>query len=403
MEIIRIGVIGCGARLKTVIKDLVAEKGVQVSGVWDPTPENAQNLLRIAGNPDGTLYDSYESLVKDPSLDWVMVGSPNVFHKEQIIAAFEQGKNVFSEKPLATSIDDCVAINAAHKKSGKQFATGFVLRYSPLYRKVKEIFDSGQLGEIISVDANENIPPQHGAFMAASWRRCRGVAGPHILEKCVHDLDLFNWFTESVPLRIAAFGGNNYFVPEHAAQFDTHRETYTAWFEDGVEHIDANPFSCDKTSEDNVVCILEYATGVRVQFQATMANPIPERRMYFHCTRGNLIVDLYSMSVVVQTIDDDSTSRYEYPQGPGHGGGDVIIAQELAAAMISGGVPKCGGTEGLYSTVVALAVDEARLQGKIIDMTPLWMKLGVVVPDSGAPYGVTVNSSVNEADSTIRC
>ncbi len=393
MKIIRVGVIGCGTRLMTITKELASEKQVFIAGAWDPNQKNAQALLRAADNYGGMIYDSLEALLNDTSLDWIMVGSPNVFHKDQIIAAFEHGKHVFSEKPLAITIEDCVAINAAHKKSGKQFATGFVLRYSPLYRKVKEIIDSEIMGKIVSIDANENIPPYHGAYIAADWRRHREIAGPHILEKCVHDLDLFNWFTGSVPLRVAAFGGNNYFILENATNFDQHRPTYTTWFESGRLPPETNPFTSDKTIEDNIVCILEFANRARVQFQATMANPIPERRMYFHCTRGNLIVDLYTMKIIVKTIDGPVASVFDFEKSANHGGGDAVIAQELAESMKTGEKPKCGGKEGLRSTVVALAIDEARIQGKVVDLAPLWIQLSVATPDKSAPYGVRVNQA----------
>ena len=71
----------------------------------------------------------YKALLKDPKIQWVMIGSKNCLHKEHCISAFEAGKNVFCEKPLAISVDECVAIRNAQKKYGKIFATGFVLRY----------------------------------------------------------------------------------------------------------------------------------------------------------------------------------------------------------------------------------------------------------------------------------
>ncbi|MBL8992871.1 MAG: Gfo/Idh/MocA family oxidoreductase, partial [Spirochaetia bacterium] len=178
---VQVGVIGCGQRLQFLTKILGAEQGVEFSGAWDPNAENAKKLLTSAGSPEGRVYDSYQELVADPKIDWIMVGSPNVFHKEHILAGFAAGKHVFTEKPLATRIEDCVSINEAHERSGKLFATGFVLRYSPLYRKAKEILTSGALGKIVSIDANENIAPDHGAYIMVNWRRHRELSGPHIL------------------------------------------------------------------------------------------------------------------------------------------------------------------------------------------------------------------------------
>ena len=84
-----------------------------------------------------------------------MIFTPNACHKEAILAAFEAGKHVFAEKPLATTLTDCQTIYKAWRRSGCHFMTGFVLRCSKLYRKVKELLDSKVVGEIVCMDANE--------------------------------------------------------------------------------------------------------------------------------------------------------------------------------------------------------------------------------------------------------
>ncbi|MEM9424813.1 MAG: Gfo/Idh/MocA family oxidoreductase, partial [Spirochaetota bacterium] len=292
VSMLNIGVIGCGFRSISLISHFKGRKGVRIWGAWDPIQSNARLLLQHQQQPDGKIYSSFEELVNDQQVDWVFVGSPNAFHKEHIIAAFRAGKHVFSEKPLATSIEDCVAINGEHAKSGKLFATGFTLRYASIYRKVKSILDSGVLGKIVSINACENIRPDHGYYIMCNWRRRGELAGPHILEKCVHDLDLLNWFCDSVPLKIAAFGGNNMFVPENESLYHRHRSVFEVWEKsieiDRFDEAADNAFIAEKTIEDNVVAIMEYANSCRVQFQATMSNSLPERRMYFHCTGGNL-------------------------------------------------------------------------------------------------------------------
>lgn len=389
MNQVRVGVIGCGQRLRFLTKILGAEAGVKIVGAWDPEAENAKKLLESAGSPDGRVYESYQALAADPNIDWIMVGSPNAFHKEHILAGFAAGKHVFTEKPLATRTADCVAINEAHGRSGKLFATGFVLRYSPLYRKAKEILASGALGKIVSIDANENIAPDHGAYIMVNWRRHKELSGPHILEKCVHDLDLLNWFTESVPVRVAAFGGNGYFVPENRENFSSHKKEYGSWFTRlGVEE-GSDPFVMEKTIEDHVVSILDYAGGMRVQFQATMANPIPERRMYFHCTRGNMVLELYSGLLQVKVLGQEKTETYDFSKGDGHGGGDTVIMNELAESMRTGREPKCGGEEGLRSAVVGIAIEQARVEGKVLDLSGLWRELGVL-PGNKANASVRV-------------
>lgn len=207
------------------------------------------------------------------------------------------------------------------------------------------------------------------------------MAGPHILEKCVHDLDLINWFTESIPKKIAAFGGNNMFIPENENLYIENRELFTSTWESLAESYDLdenNPFLSHKTIEDNVVSIMEFNNGVRVQFQATMSNTIPERRMYFHCSGGTLIIELYSGVLQYKAITDEAIQMMTLIGG-GHGDGDFNIMNELHDSMVNGTVPVCGGEEGLLSAVVGITIDKARENGTVIDLSEIWNSLGVKI------------------------
>lgn len=371
---IGVAVIGAGCRGQCVISNLLndSKRRVKVISMYDPDSAIAQSTLDLWKSPNAKICKTYQEAIKTPGVDWVMIFSPNAFHKEHIIAGFKAGKHVFSEKPLATSIEDCQAIYNAHQKSGLLFATGFVLRYAPIYRKAKELIESGRLGKILSIDANENITPAHGGYIMMNWRRNTKYAGPHILEKCCHDLDLINWFADSVPSRIAAFGGLNYFVPGNQHYMKKYGEkTFASWTD---PHRVSSPFTSDKDLMDNQVAIMEYRNGIRVMFQATMCNAIPERRMYFSCTEGTMVVELYSSILKFRCIGDEGETVINFTSD-GHGGGDSFIMKELYQCMVNNSKPKCSGDEGLKSAVVAMAIDSAIRDRKLIDLEPVWKKL----------------------------
>ncbi|MHB9139449.1 MAG: Gfo/Idh/MocA family protein [Victivallaceae bacterium] len=371
---IGVAVIGAGGRGSGVTLNLLndSKRHVKVMSVFDPDKAAAKAAADCWNEQDLKICDSYQDAIKTPGVDWVLVFSPNAYHKEHILAGFKAGKHVFSEKPLATSIADCKAIYKAHQKSGLLFATGFVLRYAPIYLKAKELIESGTLGKILSIDANENITPAHGGYIMMNWRRHSELAGPHILEKCCHDLDLLNWFANSVPSRIAAFGGLDYFVPENQRYMKKYGEkTFAAWND---PHRVASPFTSDKDLMDNQVAIMEYRNGIRVMFQATMSNAIPERRMYFSCTEGTMIVELYSSILKYRRIGDESETVINF-SGDGHGGGDSYIMKELYECMVKHSKPKCGGEEGLESAVVAMAIDQAIRERAVVDLAPVWKAL----------------------------
>lgn len=371
---IGVAVIGAGGRGRGVTLNLLndSKRQVKVVSIYDPDKAAAQSALDCWNDREVKICDTYQEALKSPGVHWVLVFSPNAYHKEHIIAGFKAGKHVFSEKPLATSIEDCQAIYKAHRKTNLIFATGFVLRYAPIYRKAKEILESVKLGKILSIDANENITPEHGGYIMANWRRQTKFAGPHILEKCCHDLDLINWFTESLPSRVAAFGGLDFFVPANQHYVKKYGEKIFAAWPD-PRRADS-PFTSDKDLMDNQVSIMEYRNGIRVMFQATMSNAIPERRMYFSCTEGTMVVELYSGELKYRRIGDEGLTVMDFA-GDGHGGGDNYIMKELYECMIKHSNPKCSGDEGLTSAVVALAIDRSIRDKSMVNLEPVWQKL----------------------------
>ncbi len=379
MKKIGIAVIGAGGRCRNIVGQLLkAGKGnVGIVSVYDPSKEMLEKFFTAHDLPVMESSASPEEAVNAPGVEWVVIGSPNAMHKEHILLAFAAGKHVFAEKPLATTIADCVEINEAHKKAGTIFATGFVLRYSPLYVKTKELLDSGRFGRILSIEANENILPEHGGYIITSWRRYKKVAGPHILEKCCHDMDLLEWFTDSLPSRVMAFSGRKFFLPERADMMRKYPEG-TLWVRQNSEQLD-NPFLTDGDIDDTTFSIAEFRNGVMVSFSCTMCNAIPERRIRFHCEFGTLVVELYSMTIRYSLLGENAVNEIKIGGIGGmlnHGGGDSVIMEELFRTMQEKSAPKCGGSEGLRSAVFSLALEQSAMEKRPVDMEEIWAKLG---------------------------
>lgn len=378
---VKVGVIGAGARGQYVVGNLLRDsnRNVEIAAVYDPDKQEAQRATGLWESPECLICDSFWEVINAPGVEWVMIFSPNAHHREQIEAAFAAGKHVFSEKPLATTIEDCQKIYEAHQQHPElHFATGFVLRYAPIYQKTCELLRSGELGEIMMVQANENIAPIHGGYMMAGWRRLRSESGPHLLEKCCHDLDLLMWFCNSRPSRVCGFGRLAFFTPEHQELMDRYGKTTFANHNEPCwrdPHAQPSPFTCRKDVFDTQGAVAQLRNGVIINFMATMSNPKPERRMYFSCTEGTLIVELYSLTLTWRRLGDtqEHTIRFD---GDCHGGGDHHIMKELYETMTQGCPPKCSGNEGLESAVFALAMDKAIQDGCVVDIEPMWQTLG---------------------------
>ena len=371
-----VAVLGAGNRARYVVKNLLRDSGgaVRVVSAFDPDRTLLDETLRkIWGSSDALAASSAEEAIHAPGVDWVMVFSPNSCHRDHILAAFAAGKDVFAEKPLATTIDACKEISEAQRRSGRVFATGFVLRYAPIYRRAKELLDSGMFGRLLLIEGNENIAPDHGGYIMCNWRRLTKFAGPHILEKCCHDLDLINWFCGSLPSRVASFGGRDFFKPENNRLMEKYGEkTFKSWWD---PHAQATPFTDDTDLMDNQVSIAEFRNRIRVTFTATMSNAIPERRLSFACAEGTMKLNLYSNIIRYRRLGDEGVTELNF-SGDGHGGGDSYSMKELYETMSRGVPPKCSGAEGLRSAVFALALDQAARNGEIVDLEPVWKALG---------------------------
>ena len=380
MNKIKIGAIGCGGMGLGIIKQLLAvDERLQLTGIYDPNENSVKKTLEEI-KPQPKVYDSYQNLVAEPEIDWVMIASWNNFHKEQTVAAFEAGKHVFCQKPLATNIDDCKIMYDAWKKSGKMFNIGFTLRYSPHYRKIKELLSEGIVGKITSMEFNETLDFNHGGYIHGDWRRLRKYAGTHLLEKCCHDIDLVNWMVESRASRVASFGGNDFFTPEnekHVERIGKNKDgasPYVTW--GGL--VNLNPFTSDKDIIDNQVAIIEYENNVRATFHTNCNAGIPERRMYILGTEGAIRADVLTGIIETKKIGfDTKTEDASSGSSGGHGGGDGVLVAELAESMLNETPPAVGLKEGLEASITSFAIDDALDTGKIVDLTSYWKKVGV--------------------------
>lgn len=356
---------------------------LKVVSVFDPDEGIHLKLRDLLGH-DYTRAGREAEVWENPDVDWVMIGSWNCLHAAQSVAALRAGKNVFCEKPLATTLEDCLAIRDAVAESGRIFAFGLVLRYSAHYQRIREILDSGRLGKIISLEFNETLAFNHGGHIFGNWRKDADVSGGHMLEKCCHDLDLANWFAGSLPVRAASFGGRNFFLPENAKRMEEIGPNaegvpaYKSWANSSFDP--HNPFLGGGDVLDNQVAILEYANGIRATFHTNCNAGIRERRFYIlgsHAAlRANLVSGLIEVGDIgweskIETIDSASTD--------GHGGGDAVMGRELLRTFRGEAPPLASVREGLCSAITAFGIDEACREGKVADLRPLWKQAGVTV------------------------
>lgn len=380
MKKVGVGMIGCGGMGRSLTDKLLKKSdAIELRAICDPDKRSVKKTLETFSS-DAKVYSDYRDLVRDANVDWVMIASWNCYHREHTIAAFKAGKDVFCQKPLATNLADCVAMKKAQERSGRQFNIGFTLRYSPHYRKIRELVSSGKIGDIISLEFNETLDFNHGGYIMGDWRRRREYAGTHLLEKCCHDIDLVNWMVGTKAARVASFGGLNFFVPENKKYIrrigkdSAGRQAYRTW--PGL--IKQNPFTSDKDIVDNQVAIIEFENNVRASFHANCNTAIPERRMYICGTEGTIQSNVLSGELSFKRIGFDTVKeQIDTKVSGGHGGGDDVLAQELKESMLEGRMPSSTLEDGLKSAITCFAIDKAMDSGRIVDVAPFWKKAGL--------------------------
>ena len=171
------------------------------------------------------IYSDYKQFIADGvEADVVAVCTQDDTHCEIACALMDAGYDVLLEKPISNNEASVRQVYANAKRTGRNIFVAHVLRYSPFYGKIKELTDSGIIGEIVNITTSENVGYYHAShsFVRGPWRN-KEQSSPMILAKCCHDMDLFNYFIGKRCLCVSSYGGLYYFnkknKPEGSAEY----------------------------------------------------------------------------------------------------------------------------------------------------------------------------------------
>ena len=128
----------------------------------------------------------------------------------------ELGCDVITEKPMTIDIGRLRHVLEAKKKTGKSITVSFNYRYAPHRTQVKDILMSGAIGEITAVDFRWYLDRVHGADYFRRWHRYKDRSGGLLVHKATHHFDLVNWWIDSTPKTVHAFGKRAFYTPAMA-------------------------------------------------------------------------------------------------------------------------------------------------------------------------------------------
>ena len=191
---------------------------VRFVAVAEPNPERRVRFAAQHKIPPQNQFESWEALLEKAHYGQAaFVCTQDQQHTAPALAALRAGYDVLLEKPMATTADECRQLADTAEETGRQLHICHVLRYTPHFTKMREIIQSGVLGEIINVSHRENVSWWHMAhsFVRGNWRNTAESA-PMILAKCCHDLDILIWMLDDRCESLSSVGGLKHFRAENA-------------------------------------------------------------------------------------------------------------------------------------------------------------------------------------------
>ncbi|MBK9256324.1 MAG: Gfo/Idh/MocA family oxidoreductase [Saprospiraceae bacterium] len=200
---------------------------LEIVGVAEPIAARRTKFSKTYSISPENQFTTWEHVFQKPKFaDIVIVTTPDNLHYGPAMAALEVGYDMLLEKPIAQTWEECSEILKKQKENKAIVAVCHVLRYSPYYRKVKEVIDSGVLGAMVSMQHFEPIHHIHmsHSFVRGNWHK-EADTNPIILAKSCHDLDIIRWWVGKPCKYLSSFGSLKWFKASNAPAGSTARCT----------------------------------------------------------------------------------------------------------------------------------------------------------------------------------
>ncbi|WP_121613406.1 Gfo/Idh/MocA family protein [Mesobacillus foraminis] len=208
MSVIKVGVIGIGNMGRSHVQLLGQGKikGAILTAVCDPFQDHLKELLKDTAG-DVQIFKDEDAFLNESDIDAVLISTPHYDHPRLAVKAFAKGMHVLVEKPAGVYTKSVAEMNKAAKESDKVFGIMYNQRCNPIYQKLRELIQSGELGEIkrtnwIITDWYRSQSYYDSSEWRATWK---GEGGGVLLNQAPHQLDLWQWTTGLMPKKVHAF------------------------------------------------------------------------------------------------------------------------------------------------------------------------------------------------------
>lgn len=209
MEKVRFGIVGVGNMGSGHAKSFLGgkvEHGI-LTAICDLKKERMEKVRAMDGGAELATYTDYRDLFASGKVDAVIVAVPHYFHPQISMDALAAGLHVICEKPEGVYTKQVKELNEAAGRSDRLFTVMFNQRTNCVYRKMREMIRNGELGEIKRVNwIVTDWYRSQSYYDSGDWRATwRGEGGGVLFNQCPHQLDLLQWVTGMMPVRIRSF------------------------------------------------------------------------------------------------------------------------------------------------------------------------------------------------------
>lgn len=350
MEKLRIGIIGYGNMGTTHVDNLMSGQvpNMELTAVCDIS-QGRRNVMQAA-YPGIPVFDDAEALFRSGLCDAVEIAVPHYDHPALAIRAFQYGLHVLVEKPAGVYTKQVKEMNEAAAASGKVFGIMYNQRTNPVYQKLRQMIQRGDLGHIkrITWIITDWYRPQ-AYHDSSTWRSTwKTEGGGALINQNPHQLDLWQWMF-GMPDRIYARVG---FGKYHNIEV-----------------------------EDDVMAYFEYDNGTTGEYITSTGEAPGTNRLEVACDMGRIVVEhgriIFNRNVIsereFEKINTESFGRPEcwYCEVPADGSGGeqhVGIMKNFASAVLQGTELLAPGQEGIRGLTISNAIHLSGWTGETVDV-----------------------------------
>lgn len=382
---------------------------MRIVGVAEPIKERRERVVNRNNIPTENIFDTWQEMLgtNKKMADIAIIATQDRDHYEPTMKALELGYHVLLEKPISPEPHECIELEQAAKKYDRQLAICHVLRYTDFWVKIREVIQEGTIGDVASLQLNENVEYMHmsHSFVRGNWKN-KEASSPMILQKSCHDMDIINYVMGKECKRVSSYGSLMYFREENkpkgapkrcldgcpvAQECPFHAGRYylgegRGWARKFSED-DSNEgilqalmetdygicvFQSDNDVVDHQVVNMEFEDGATATFSMSGFTRDQTRTIQIMGTKGEIRGNMLENSISIYDFltKQETVIHFDRPIG-GHGGGDYGIMRSFLHD-----VRNHGKTESLSSIsasirshLMAFAAEESRLhKGKSIEL-----------------------------------